>query len=284
METFKNAAMPRLESEVQEALNDVQESLPISLIATARNEFKVCYPEEMFSETIKSNQGNYDYLPVMTSPNGAIIGVLNTVSFRDDELIPDTCVVAEKMETLKEEWLIGADASILAFVRDADQRPFRFLVSGHEISGLVTISDLQSLPVRASLFAMVTQLELSMSNIIRQQYSDCWLECLSKGRKEKIHEEIALARAQDTFVDELLYSQFGDKVTILSKKWPFTSSPPTKSLFKSNMKAIQKLRNSLAHANEFARTQDEARIVCECVRNIHQYLSLLETIGITSEV
>jgi hypothetical protein len=60
--------------------------------------------------------------------------------------------VYEKMRHLSEANLIGADASILAFVRDADRHKCRLVVSGCEISGLVSLSDLQRLPVRAALF------------------------------------------------------------------------------------------------------------------------------------
>ncbi|MGO4843671.1 hypothetical protein AB4144_66485, partial [Rhizobiaceae sp. 2RAB30] len=72
----------------------------------------------------------------------------------------------EKYEALREAHLIGADASILSFVKEADTRPFRLLVSERGIVGLVSLSDLQKLPVRAALFGLVTGLEMAMTDAI----------------------------------------------------------------------------------------------------------------------
>jgi len=72
------------------------------------------------------------------------------------------------MWPLSEDDMIGADASIVAFVRDADRHKCRLVVSGCEINGLVSLSDLQKLPVRAALFTMVTHLEMVMANFIRR--------------------------------------------------------------------------------------------------------------------
>ena len=50
--------------------------------------------------------------------------------------------------------------------------PCRLVVSGTGIVGLVTLSDLQKLPVRAVLLALLTGLEISMSEAIEQVFSD----------------------------------------------------------------------------------------------------------------
>ena len=50
--------------------------------------------------------------------------------------------VAAAMQHLSEENMLGADASILAFLRNADERRCRLIISQNEISGLVGLSDL----------------------------------------------------------------------------------------------------------------------------------------------
>jgi len=94
------------------------------------------------------------------------------------------------MRPLAEEYLIGADAGIIAFVRNADHQKCRLVISGPEIGGLVTLSGLQRLPVRAALFAMVTQLEMTMASI-RSEYdgSDGWIERISKDRQLELREK-----------------------------------------------------------------------------------------------
>lgn len=75
-------------------------------------------------------------------------------------------------------------------------------------------------------------------------------------------------------VDDLLFTQFADKVTIL-KKSAFLARTDRPQLVQQ-LQAIQRLRDSLAHANEYAATQNQARRVCRIVRSmldVHRILS-----------
>jgi hypothetical protein len=51
-------------------------------------------------------------------------------------------------------------------------------VAGRDISGLVSLFDIQKLPARTALFAIVTQLEIVMTNAIRREFGrdESWLE------------------------------------------------------------------------------------------------------------
>src|SRR5690606_28851255 len=127
---------------------------------------------------------------------------------------------------LSEECLIGADASILAFIVEADRHTCRLVVSGSEISGLVSLADLQKLPVRAALFAMITHVEITMTGAIRREFdgSDAWMERLSDDRQAKVEEIAAKSRDENNFVDSILSTQFADKTTIIQKSPSFRGS------------------------------------------------------------
>ena len=115
--------------------------------------------------------------------------------------------------------MIGGDVSILDFAIDADERPRRLVISGKDIVGLVSLSDLQKLSFRAALFALVTGLELSMTKAIRRSFptDDDWKSPLNDRRSEKVDSEITLLHRHDNFVGALLFTQFCDKVEILRK-------------------------------------------------------------------
>jgi hypothetical protein len=99
---------------------------------------------------------------------------------------------------------------------------------------------------------------------------------LSPGRAEKVQQKVAKAKVEDTLVDWLLYTEFCDKVKIIAKDWPFQSElAKSKTSFSNDMDDIQKLRNNLAHANDYAATRDAARHVCECVRKMDDWISSL---------
>lgn len=128
--------------------------------------------------------------------------------------------------------VIGADAGILSFLRDADRHRLRLIVSGRDISGLVSLFDIQKLPARAALFAVVTQLEIVMTNAIRREFghADSWLERLARDRRLQIEEEMRKSQEGDSFVDSLLFTQLADKATIIRKS---PESPFRPSTFKS---------------------------------------------------
>jgi hypothetical protein len=175
------------------------------------------------------------------------------------------------MRPLSEENLIGSDAGIVDFLRDADRRRCRLVISGRQIEGLVSLSDLQRLPVRVALFTMVTHLEILMTEFIRR---DCrepheWLKRLQPERQKKIRREIEKARREDSFVDELLLTLFPDKVKIIRSGGPKFSSTRD---FGEDLERVRSLRNALAHADNYAASRDDAINACETVRIMDHWI------------
>lgn len=249
--------------------------LTVSLISTPRDELKMCSLDESLSGVVARNTEHYDYLPVTAKKGEKIVGLLHTGDFADKSSPAGR--IRNHCRPLSEEYLIGADTSILDFVKEADRRPCRLVVSGTRIVGLVTLSDLQKLPVRASLFALITGLEIAMSEAIKKEFptGEAWFDLLTDSRQRKIKEESENSEQAGGFVDKLLFTQFGDKVKILVKSSCFSLS---KKKLRSQLKEIQTLRDNLAHANEYAATPPEAREVCATVRSL---LELREEIRTT---
>jgi len=165
------------------AVGAFEEGLPVRQIATLRSEFKTCGPDENLEAVAARNREAFDYLPVVEQER--IIGLLKLVDRADGRGL-----VRDQMDPLSESNLIGADASILTFIRGADQHGCRLVVSGERIFGLVSLSDLQRLPVRAALFGMVTHLESEMMKAIQREFnnSDEWIVRLSPARRNKRRE------------------------------------------------------------------------------------------------
>lgn len=249
-------------SDVFEALHA---GLTVSLISTRREDLMTCVSNETLSDVMERNKEPYDFLPVIKSGiNGEerIIGLFHAASFFN--VSPLDGVVGEYFEPLSEDFLIGADASILDFVKTADEKPCRMVVSGARIIGLVSLSDLQALPVRAALFALITGFEITMSEAINAKFSrdEDWMRHLSDGRLKIIKREIEKSHQEDGFVDALLFTQFCDKTDIITKSFQI---PPSKKKVRGRLEKIQKLRDNLAHANEYAASPDHATNVCAIV-------------------
>jgi hypothetical protein len=262
------------------AMETFQKGLTVRLISTDRSTFETCASDETLAAVVDRNRRHdFDYLPVTEpTPNddgkrAHIVGLLEIVTYMHGESEPQG-LVREQMRPLLEENLIGADASILTFVRHADGQPCRLVISGSEISGLVTLADLQHLPVRAALFGMVTHLEIVMADAIRREFGqgDDWADRLSTERRDTFIEKIAAAKRDDARVEPLLFTQFCDKTTIIKKRPNF---PWSKGAFKGDLQRIEALRNDLAHANDYASTREAARKVCETVRLMETWTELL---------
>jgi hypothetical protein len=260
-------------------LEAFQNDLTVNLIRTPRSAFETCGLHEALAVVVERNRANkFDFLPVVELPpnrsdsRNKIVGLIELVPFMQGADVGG--LVHENMRPLSDENLIGADASILTFVRDADRQPCRLIVSGREISGLVSLSDLQRLPVRATLFAMVTHLEMTMADSIRREFqgSEDWICRLSPNRQAKVRDKVAEAKVQDVFVEMLLLTEFGDKVTIIKKRPDFCWG---KGAFESELNQVQSLRNNLAHANDYAATREAAKRTCETVRLAETWIGRL---------
>ncbi len=175
------------------------------------------------------------------------------------------------VQYLSEDNVIGANASIIDFVRQADNFACRLLMSRSQISGLVHLSDLQKLPVRAAIFALITDLEIAMSDCIEFLFRDTrWESLLSNNQLRSIDSRRKKASATRVELGRLIYTLFSDKALILSQ-----SELLVRSTFRTDFDEITSLRIYLMHANEFAETRDAAIRVCKVVRTIEYWTTQL---------
>ena len=249
------------------AFESLHRRLTVALIATPRRKLKTCRADERLDAVLERNTEGYDYLPVVEdeSEDAAIVGLLNASGFDMGRPVDGT--VGERMGGLSESNLIGADASILDFLLDVRSKPFRLTVSGKRIDGLVSWADLQHLPVRAALFGVITGFEIIMAYAIRRMFpsDDAWLKHLSCGRRKDVKEKIEESHKNDSNVDALLCTQISDKGDILRKSCDLGES---KRKLKAQFKDIRKLRDRLAHANEYASTRSNAESVSRTVETL----------------
>ena len=244
--------------------------LTVSLIATPRIQLKECRPEESIATVQRRNKEGYDFLPVVEgdAEDPTIVGLFHAKRYQARP--PVSGIVRDNMDKLSDANLIGANASILDFLSEVSSRPFRLLVSGKRIDGLVSWSDLQKLPVRVALFGLITGLEIVMSAAIRSKYptGDGWLCHLSPGRRTMVRANIEESHENDSDVDALLFTQISDKGTILLRKFKSWDLGESQGELRGHFSQIRKLRDKLAHANDYATTLEDANEVCRTVQTL----------------
>ena len=246
-----------------EKLRRVQGSLTVELIMVPRGDFLTCAPSETAAQVKQRNTNDFSFIPVKDD-KGRIVGLHNAERWFNVDA-PEV-LIADDFTPLSEDFLIGATASIFDFLRQADTHPTNLVIAGTEIAGLVTLSDIQDLPVRAALFALVTSFEMAMGLSIRRRWPEPqgWMTFLSEGRRTKLVEAIKAAKDRNAFVDELVLTQFCDKGDIIRK----AKLLPEVTDLQSRIEAMQNLRNNLAHAAQYAETPEQAKKVCVIVRDI----------------
>lgn len=247
--------------------------LPISLISKYSpltcdidDSLKVILEKEQFK--------NFDHVPVCS--DRIIVGLLNTKN------VDPSKTVREVMQNLNQSILISSDASILSFIEKADNHPCRLVIEGTEIKGIVTISDLQKLAVRPVLFSLITYLELLMAEFIRKDFiNEDWSKKLSPCRQKFVKEKWEKLNQNNMAIDSLSATEFCDKRTLVMKSKIFTEKLSDVALSKVKttdiFKEIENLRNSLAHAGDYALTEENARGVSQTVRNMQQFIKILRS-------
>ncbi|QDZ00121.1 hypothetical protein FQ775_06845 [Nitratireductor mangrovi] len=254
-----------------EALRRVQGNLTVDLIMVRRDAFDTCSLDETAAQIKRRNAKQFSYFPVADAEE-QILGLYNAE--RWFTVVPPDTRVADDFEGLSEDMLIGADASIVDFVVQADSHPTNLVVSGRQIAGLVSLSDIQQLPARAAIFALITSLEMAMSLAISGRYPNCgdWMALLSEERRIGLLEEIEKAQQRDIFLSEIAFTQIHDKACIVGKSGLLDRS---RTSVEKSFKKIRALRDNVAHANNYAATPAEARSVCGVVRDVYKMKSEL---------
>lgn len=249
-----------------DALERVQRSLTVNMIMTPRARLLTCRRDETTSAVMARNTERFSFLPVVDERE-RFLGLYGAERWFDEEA-PLECI-GDDFEPFSEDIVIGADASIVDFVTKADKRTTRLVVSGDGVAGLVSLSDLQQLPVRAALFTLITRFEMAMSQRIEKEWgseeSAGWLEVLSEKRRAAIEDAVSRARREDGFVSKIAFSLFADKARIVCKKGLL---PGSATSLKDDFKAVGWLRNHIAHSNYYAETPAAASRTCETVRTI----------------
>jgi hypothetical protein len=247
-------------------LRMVQGSLTVGLIMVHRRDFLTCSPEDIAAEVKCRNAANFSFLPVVECSD-RIVGLYDAERWFDVDA-PET-PIGNDFLPLSEDIVIGADASIFDFIRKADEVSTKLVVSGDGVAGLVSLSDIQQLPVRAALFALVTSLEMAMSLAIERRWPnpENWMAHLSDGRRSKLADEIAKARQRDGFVSEIAFTQISDKADLICKGGMLSGSRRSRA---HEFVTIRELRDNLAHANSYAETPEEAKRVCQILRSVYQ--------------
>jgi hypothetical protein len=155
--------------------------------------------------------------------------------------------VGEAMQPLREGLIVSADMPIADLIPQLRESHYRLVLRGGRLDGLVTQSDLLKLPVRLVVFALITNLEQVMADLVSARWpSDSWFVEVNEGRQSKIIEKESELRARGMNPPKIELTDFSDKRDLCK---PLIDG--SKSRFEKELDSLRDLRDQLVHASTF---------------------------------
>jgi hypothetical protein len=253
----------------------MEKAITVDLIATFEPKLVCCAPTDQLDRLhSNSNCSGFDYLPVRLDDK--IVGLLPLHEFRNRKKPAGAETAEGAMRALEQAILIASGTGVVRYIEEAEESPCRLVMRGTRIAGIVTISDLQKLPVRPALFLLITHLELLMAAAIRTRFrdrpEDDWLGFLGS-RRDSVVREWRDLNSRDMAVDRITATQFADKRQILIESGLLQGS---RTKVKAEFGAIERLRDSIAHASDYALTLDNANKTIKTVKMAQEWINYLQ--------
>lgn len=235
-------ASPVIDSQAGEILQAVRAQGPVSLIATPRPRLLCRAATDTAGVEADPALSDFDQVPLL-GPDGKRI---EAVFVRGTGCVP-----------LHADMFMAANAPLISFVESADLQPFRLLIADGKVVGLVTLSDLQRLPVYSLLFGLVIAVEALLVEWIRRACrddADAWLRLLDEKRQRYVETYFEKAKAANVAIDRLSCASFTDEINAALGLGLLVSGDE----HHHRLQALVELRNDVCHAKEFAHTPERA--------------------------
>lgn len=266
-------ALPPLGKDSSRLFSSIEEGLTVELIATF--DPRVCGIGDALRAVVdREDLQEFDYAPV--KDGARTVGLLHRTAHKDSA----SGSVGEAMDPLHGGMLISSDSGILSYIEGAAEHGCRcrLVLRDDRLDGIVTLSDLQKLPVRPALFLLVTHVELLMAEWIRgkEATGKNVLARLPEERKQKLEQEWKRLQKNNLTVDRLAATQFFDKRDLLLELG-FVSGKKQKAEAREELDDVEQLlRNPIAHAGDLAPNEEKALEVVSTVRTARGWIDRLE--------
>jgi hypothetical protein len=241
-------------------LTAVRSGTPVALIATPRAILKCRRKSRWRGIESDPELAGFDQVP-LTNREGVSI---EAVFVRGTGLVD-----------LQEGMFMASDAPLISFLESADQQRFRFLLDDRSISGLVTLSDIQKLPVYSVLFGLLIAVEMLLVDWIRKTCGanqNVWLDHLKKPQRGSVERYWKDASERNLAIDRLSCASFGQEIQAAHGLGLFQGT----ETHHERLKALEALRHQICHAAEIALTPDRALTIPNHVRAAHAMASWLQ--------
>jgi hypothetical protein len=186
-------------------------------------------------------------------------------------------------EPLDDRMVVSADATLRELVLALASNPFLFVVTGAELTGLVTTSDLNREAARAYFFLLIVGFEMALALVTRTKSKSGEAnlrEALTAERWRVIQRRLRLQRSFGAEIDEVACMDLRDLIDICLRLMPNILSESLMPSWKAlavktdhDEYAVVRLRHDTAHATKWSslvgrRSLGELRALEDALRNV----------------
>ena len=205
-------------------------------------------PEMQASHALATlSAAGFDHAPVIE--DGLVIGYCSREDLASGS---DATQLRRAMTPLGDGNLVSSDTPIGDLLDLFAEQPFLFVLDGGDITGFVTVTDLNKQPARAYLYLVLAGLEIALADLVRWHYGrqqTKLLRFLGKRDQDSVKSRYGGDRSRDADADFVSYMGFKHLLRIFEKDREMRNELGSYSQrsWRSATWPLSELRNDVMH-------------------------------------
>ncbi|HXF73892.1 MAG TPA: CBS domain-containing protein [Actinomycetota bacterium] len=182
--------------------------------------------------------------------------------------------VAALAQPIDASLVVTADLGLADTLALLEKRDFLFVIEGDSVFGLITLSDLQRVPVGMTVLAIILATEAGLNQLIRQHYGkEGFLDHLPKGRRQKTLERYDELKGRNLETDLVDVLFLADRLHLVGTVQRFRQALGfgSRERFKAWKDELERLRNTLAHGGTILDHEPEAHRALALIRRVRGF-------------
>lgn len=211
---------------------------------------------------------DYDVAPVDEDP------LRSFVRRADLERADVGVTVAALAQPIDATRVVTADLGLGETLGLLEERDLLFVIEGGSVAGLITLSDLQRVPVGMMVLAIILATEAGLNQLILNHYGERGLlEHLSEVRQREAlerHEQLKGLNLETNLVDALFLE---DRLRLVGRAQRLRRALgfASRDRFEAWAEELKRLRNALAHGRTVLDHEPDARRALASIREVRAF-------------
>lgn len=243
---------------IQKIAGPLSEGLRVRQIANLS--LMTCDSGDDMTEVLnRASLAEFDQIPILDG--NRIVGILE----RD----------GKRRRPLDDSLLVSADEHLAEFIFTLKKQPYRLVVDGTAIKGIVTWSDLLKTPVLLFAYALLAELELLMNAAIRVKYAnkEVWVQELDDGEQKAINRRRNKLEKENLVLPTIELADFSHKAKVI--RIPFLAGFD----FEKDIAKLVAIRNGVAHVHQVVRSDADLHRFVEQLETATAWAGVLSKVG-----